>query len=70
MYQGYRDMKDQDRESHPPKFLGVQQEAVCPYALRSGTVPEERSSEVPILEPTLFRSKPTEDLYQGVEKIL
>lgn len=70
MYQGYRDIKEENASLQAPKFLGIQQEAVCPFVERLGTVPENRNSKVPILEPTLFRSNPTPDLVEFVDSIL
>lgn len=70
MYQGYREMKEMNSELKVPQFLGVQQEAVCPFVERLGTLPEGRDPHVPILEPTLFRSNPTPDLVEFVKNIL
>lgn len=53
-------------------FLGVQQTAVCPFIKRlapSELTQIDLSSKV-LLEPTLFRSKPTEELFALMKSVI
>ncbi len=53
-------------------FLGVQQTAVCPFIKRLAPSELEQvdlSNEV-LIEPTLFRSKPTEKLFALMESVI
>ncbi|MDT3398950.1 pyridoxal-phosphate dependent enzyme [Streptomyces sp. B1866] len=51
----------------PPRFLGVQQEAVAPYAEALGAAPAPDSR--PMLEPTLFRRTLTPDLADRMRRL-
>jgi len=53
-----------------PKFLGIQQEAICPFVKRLGIISDITNLSEEILEPSLFRSQPTNDLYEGMESVL
>ena len=52
-----------------PKLLGIQQQARCPYARALGFYNEPIDENIPLLEPTLFRSEPG-DLVDKVKHIL
>jgi alkylation response protein AidB-like acyl-CoA dehydrogenase len=80
LYKGFTDI---GQEQVPiPKFLGIQQEAVCPFACALGywnNDPNETDKQVELIEPTLFRSDPGElvnrvkhiiDTYGGKIKVL
>lgn len=56
-----------DRPTAPPRFLGVQQEAVAPYAEALGAAPA--AGPRPMLEPTLFRRTLTPDLADRMRRL-
>ncbi|MCI0668817.1 MAG: pyridoxal-phosphate dependent enzyme [Methylococcaceae bacterium] len=58
----YRGIEELGKCIVPPKLLGIQQEAVCPYfEFLSGRRPSA-STAIPVIEPTLFRSNPPVEL--------
>jgi threonine synthase len=69
-YEGVEDIQKSDSTFKAPKFLAIQQEAVCPYVHRFGHFPEGHKAETEIVEPTLFRTQPSPDLYERMENIL
>jgi len=73
-YQGLEDLAASAHpgiQPHSPKLLGVQQEAVSPYADHFSNSPTKKKSDAAsIIEPTLFRTEPTEKLYQRMAHIL
>jgi threonine synthase len=69
-YEGVEDIQKTDPTFKAPKFLAIQQEAVCPYVQRFGKFPEGHVVSTEIIEPTLFRSQPSPDLYERMENIL
>jgi len=69
-YDGILDIQQTDPSFKAPKFLAIQQEAVCPYVHRFGKFPEGYTPSTEIIEPTLFRTQPSPDLYERMEFIL
>lgn len=65
LYQGFKDI---EKQQTVPKFLAIQQEAVCPFARALGYIDED-DKKVEIIEPTLFRTHPGE-LIDRVKNIL
>lgn len=62
MYKGFAELKAAGSTMVPPKFLGIQQEAVCPYVRALGEIPANLDPHAPVIEPTLFRTEPTQNL--------
>lgn len=74
MFHGFQELRSSlDRERlAPPRFYGVQQEAVCPWARLfqhpSDKVPS--SGGAAVIEPTLFRTRPGPDLVRHMDRLL
>ncbi|UJR29580.1 hypothetical protein I4U23_010797 [Adineta vaga] len=76
IYKGFtnilQDQQQQQQQLAIPKLLGIQQEAVCPFARELGfwnNSTDGTNTEVELIEPTLFRSNPG-DLVNKVKQIL
>lgn len=56
----------------PPRLYGVQQEAVCPFALRFQGSPARRpaAGRAAVVEPTLFRTRPGPDLLRRMDRLM
>lgn len=69
-YDGLRRLKISSISGY--RFLGIQQTAVCPFVRKfdPAQCATIDSNKEPIIEKTLFRSKPTEELYKLMERIL
>jgi threonine synthase len=68
-YEAWREMPtiQDDERLAMPRFLGVQQESVAPFAREiSGYEPSGISE---MIEPTLFRTEPTPNLLEGMRRI-
>ena len=67
-YRGFRELLPGFAVSDWPRFLGVQQEAVHPFATDiANEPPPDVACEM--LEPTLFRTAPNSDLYEEMRWI-
>ncbi|MEY9947055.1 pyridoxal-phosphate dependent enzyme [Kitasatospora sp. GAS1066B] len=66
-YAGLRELQ-RTQSVQVPRFLGVQQQAVAPFVKALGGRPGE-AGEVPVLEPTLFRQRLTEDLVRRMRAL-
>jgi hypothetical protein len=78
----YKGFKDIGEEILIPQFLGIQQQALCPFARALGywdDTMNENDDSIPLIEPTLFRTDPGElinkvknilDTYGGKIKVL
>jgi|GEM_PF-5035903 len=68
-YTGYRELAEKgELFQRPPKFLGLQQEAVHPFVdFLTGT--SSPTGKVTMIEPTLFRTEPTQNLLDEIAMI-
>jgi len=69
-FEGFGEIMKVDPNFKPPKFMGVQQEAVCPYVRKFGSIPGNLNPSANVIEPTLFRTQPTPELFGRMDNLL